>query len=50
MTTKQIDKDQKFYDRVDELISEYNFQEYTAINEAKEELGYVPKYSRESTI
>lgn len=40
------DRDQKFYDLVDTLISEYNIQEYTAIAEAKERLGYMPKYAR----
>lgn len=40
------DRDQKFYDLVDTLISEYNIAEYTAIAEAKERLGYMPKYAR----
>jgi len=43
-----IDKDQDFYDKVDELINEYNITEDTATKEAYEELGYKPKYTRDT--
>ena len=42
------DKDQKFYDSVDELIQEYNISEQTAEREAEDILGYKAKYSRSS--
>jgi len=41
-----LEKSKIFWDLVDTLISQYNIQEYSAIEEAKESLGYLPKYSR----
>ena len=40
------DKDQKFYDLVDTIMNEDMVSEDTAIADAKERLGYMPKYAR----
>lgn len=45
---KLEEKDQAFYDRVDQIMSDYNVSYDTAFADAKEELGYTPKHSRSS--
>ncbi len=43
-----MNRDDKFYDLVDWYINTYNLTEDTAKQNAFDELGYQPKYARES--
>ena len=46
----KVSKDQVFYDLVDQLIQDQNLSEQTAEREAYDQLGYYPKFSRETSL